>query len=562
MRKNKLIKIISVLTASILVLLTAAGCAKKPASDNPVIQTALDGSEYVQQEYSERAKNLRKNETVYVNLAPDGTVKKVNVTDWLHTDSPQVRAEDISNLKDIQNVKTLTNPVEKNGRLYWDMDTTDLYYSGVSDRKPPVQFQIKYYLDGAEISAEDLAGKKGNVTIEIKVQNTLKKTVTVMGKNYEISCPMLAAGGMILSEENFSNISVKGGSMLSDGAKQIVFFAGVAGIDESLGLSKLNIDILPKEMLDTTYTITAYTEHFEIGNMMFAVLPLSAIGSIGNGDVPATVDSIKELLSDIETLETALKGLDVQKIIDMLYGDADKISSIMNAVGEASSLYNENEKLLTVLGKYMTEDNLTKLEGLIGELNNTDIESLSKTLSDPKLQALLKLLPQLSASLSDATQLTEKLNDVMPMFKSLSEDLEDEEIRASLENLPETLKKLDEILGVIENNKELLDTVGALASGNGAAHMETIMNTAEKYAGLNGLSSEETETLAGKIKEWLNFGNEYKIFTQCTDNTQSSVMFTYKTDAVKAPTEAAATEPQEETAEENKIIVWLKGLFK
>lgn len=560
MNKNIFIKTVSAVLAASL-LLAASGCAKKPVSDNPVVQNELDGTEYKQQEYSDKAQNLRKNETVYVNLSPDGTVKKVNVTDWLHSDRPQVRAEDVSILNEIQNVKTLVNPIEHGGKLYWDMDTTDIYYSGVTDKQPPIQFNIKYYLEGSELSADEIAGKKGNVTIEITVVNTLKKTVTVMDKSSEIFCPMLAAGGMIMSEDVFSNISVSGGSVLSDGEKQVVFFAGIPGMDESLELSKLDIDAVPKELFGTKYTVTAYTECFEIGNMMFAVLPFSSLGSVGNGELPETVDSVKALLSDIETLETAVKGLDVQRVIDLLYGDSDKIGEVLGAVDEASALYSENEKLLKVLGKYMTEDNLNKLNGLVEELNKTDIEALSETLSDPALQSLLKLLPSLSDNLAGLNELTAKLNDVMPLFESLSKDLEDEEVRASLEELPQTLEKLQSIFNVLKENEELIATVGDFAGEDSLKQIEAIMNTAKKYAGLTALTDSELDLLAGRMKAWLEFGEEYEIFTECTEDTEASVMFTYKTDAISAAAQKAETEKSENTEEKKGVAAWLKNLF-
>ena len=50
------------------------------------------------------AASATKTETVYINLSADGSVRKVNVTDHLHTEFPQVRVEDASNLRDIQDV--------------------------------------------------------------------------------------------------------------------------------------------------------------------------------------------------------------------------------------------------------------------------------------------------------------------------------------------------------------------------------------------------------------------------------------------------------------------------
>lgn len=561
MRKQIWLKGLSLALTGILLCASFAGCQKKANTGNPILDGELNDTQYVQQEYSTMADKAKKEETVYINTKPDGTVYKVNVTDWLHTDTPQVRIADISNLSDIQNIKTLTEPVRKDGVLYWDMDTTDLYYSGITEQQPPVAFTVKYFLDGQEMSASEIAGKKGNVAIEITVTNSLRKKITVSGKAYTVTCPMLVAGGTILPEETFTNIAIDYGTTMSDGAKQIVFFAGIPGMDESLGLSDLDISLLDKAMYTDTYTITAYTECFELGNLMFAVLPFSSVGELGNGGTVDSIDSVKEVLSDVEKIQAALNGLDMQKTIDLLYGDANKIEELMSVVAEATRLYSENEKMLKVLGGYMTEENMAKLDKLVKDLNNTDLEALSQTLSDPKMKQLLLLLPKLSESLADMAVLAEDLNDVMPIYESLAKDMEDPEIQKSVENLPQTLKKLNEMVAVLEENRALLEQLGALASEDKTAQIEVLVNTAEKYAGSSALTEAQSKALAERVQAWLNYGNEYTIFTQKTEQITSSVLFTYKTDAVAATKAVESVSAVPTATEENKFVAWLKGLF-
>lgn len=563
MQNKRTTKIIGAVLAVTLAVLPLAGCGKQEATDNPILKEELYGTEYVQQQYSEAPKTIRKNETVYVNLSPEGIVHTVNVTDWLHTDSPQVRAEDISDLEHIYNVKSLTDPIYADGRLYWDMDTTDLYYSGVSQKKPPVEFSIEYFLNGTAVSADEIAGQSGEVAIKISVKNTLKKTVKVMGQSCEISCPMLMVGGMIIPEGKFDNIAAENGSTISDGSKQMVFFAGIPGIDESLGLSKTDIKLVDKSFFADTYTVTATAENFEMGNMMFAVLPLASVGSFGNGGFTESIDGIKDVLSDLEVIQNAMNGLDAQKLIGLLYGDSNKIEDMMNAVNEAAQLYSENEKMLKVLSKYMTDENMKKLDKLINDLNKTDINAILDTINDPAVKALLGVLPKLSQSLAGLGTLADDLDAVMPMLQSLGAEMDDPEIQQSLKNLPATMQKLKKLIAAVNQNKELIDTVCNLASGDSASQIEALVNTADKYIGAAELSDREMQLLAGKMKEWMNFGGTYNIFTQCMPGTKSSVMFTYKTDAVSAPSKDIKQEKQEKKTDgENKTSEWFKGLFK
>ena len=88
-----------------------------------------------------------------------------------------------------------------------------------------------------------------------------------------------------------------------------------------------------------------------------------------------------------------------------------------------------------------------------------------------------------------------------------------------------------------------------------------LVDTAEKYAGSVKLSEAQTQVLAERIKAWLNYGNEYDIFTEKTARMTSSVLFTYKTDGISAPETVETAESVPEEAEENKFIAWIKGLF-
>lgn len=559
MFNSKAKKAISVGLTVSLIALSFAGCGKQKTTGNEILDDAQGTQTYTQQTYTALAENVKKQETVYINLNTDGTVEKINVTDWLHTDTPQTVIEDVSSLENITNIKTLTPADIRDDKLYWDMDTTDLYYSGTTDKASPINISIHYYLDDVEMSADEIAGKSGNVKIQIDTSSALKKTVTIQGKNYDIYCPLLLVGGMILPEENFSNINIVNGTAISDGSKQIAFFTGIPGADESLGLSALNLSLL-NSIAAQSFTITATVTNFELGNIMFSAVPLSAVGSIGTGSLPESVDDIKGVLSDFEDVQKALNGLDVNKMISVLYGDSNKFEELIGSVNTAVKLYQENEKLLKTVSTYMTDENLQKLEKLANDLNATDLDAISQTLNDPAVAALLKVLPQLSSSLSEISTLANDLNEVMPILQSLSNDMDDPEIKQSLENMPETLNELQGVLKTIEDNKEILEMVNELSSEDKAAQIDALMKTVNKYTTLDTLSEANQQLLAEKMKEWLTYGNEYDIFTEKTDRMTSNVIFTYKVSAISAPVQETAQTA--ETAEKVGFFTRVKNLFE
>ncbi len=558
MFNSKAKKAISVgLTVSLLAL-SFAGCGKQKTTGNEILDDAQGIQTYTQQTYTTLAENVKKQETVYINLGTDGTVEKINVTDWLHTDTPQTVIEDVSSLESITNVKTLTPADIRDGKIYWDMDTTDLYYSGTTDKASPINISIHYYLDDVEMTADEIAGKSGNVKIQIDTSSALKKTVSIQGKNYDIYCPLLLVGGMILPEENFSNINITNGTAISDGSKQIAFFTGVPGADESLGLSALNLSML-NSIAAESFTITATATNFELGNIMFSAVPLSAVGSIGTGSLPESVDDIKGVLSDFENVQKALNGLDINNVISVLYGDSNKFEELIGSVNTAVRLYQENEKLLKTVSTYMTDENLQKLEKLANDLNATDLDAISQTLNDPAVAALLKVLPQLSSTLSEVSTLANDLNEVMPILQSLSNDMDDPEIQNSLENMPETLNELQGVLKTIEDNKEILEMVNELSSEDKAAQVDALMKTVSKYTTLDTLSEANQQLLAEKMKAWLTYGNEYDIFTEKTDRMTSNVIFTYKVNAISAPVQE--TTQNGESTEKVGFFTRVKNLF-
>ena len=560
MRNKLILRIVSAALAGTVLCMSFAGCKKQEnVTDNEILKDGMGNTDYVQQEYKDTVDKYKKDETVYINARPDGSVYQVKVTDWIHTDKPQVRVSDVSDLGDIVNVKTLTKPVFKDDKLFWDMDSTDLYYSGTTKKTPPVSVKIDYYLNGKKMTPDEIAGKKGDVKIVLNVESNLKKNLTVDGKKYTITCPMLFLGGTFLPEDYFSNISIDFGTAVSDGSKQLVFFAGIPGIDESLGLSELNLTMLDKKMYTSTYTITAHTENFELSNFMFAAVPFSAV-SMGNGGLSGNISEIQTVLSDIEQIEKSLNGLNVDEIVSILYGDSNRIESILGAVSKASRLYNQNEKMLKVLAGYMTDDNLKKLDKLVTDLEKADMDAINKTLSDPKLQQLLSLLPQISGSLADISVLADDINDVMPIFQKLAADMEDPAIKKSIDKLPQTLKDLSDILNVLQQNRDILDTVSGILNGADMKEIQAIMNTADKYINADTMDEKQAKILAQRAKAWIEYGNTYNIFTKKAEGTTSSVLFTYKTDALKAP-DKEENKQQEEIKKANPVVSWFKNLF-
>lgn len=531
-------KSVSLLLCAVMVLCLCS-CSKKEENKSETTEKA----KVTQAVYTQEAENAAKSETVYISIDNSGKVLNTTVTDWIHTDSPEVKVTDKSDLKNIKNVKTGESPEIKGEDIVWNLDTTDLYYTGTTDKKAPVSFDISYFLDGKEISADDIAGKSGHVDIKIKVKNECCKEIEINGKKQKIYLPVIAAGGTILQESKFSSIKVTGGLSLGDGTKQVAGFAGAPGLCESLGLTKEQMTNLIGIDLTDEYTISADTTGFETSDFYFAVIPFCSL----NIDLiaPKTVSDLVENFNKIKKVFSALEKIDISSIINLVTGNSGSANEIIDTINSAMKLYNDNEALLKLGTKYLNAENteaLTSLAKLLSDkeftdglskLSGSDISKIASSLPEitgtlEKLTPVIenesvtkavellnssvmvnffKQLPVIADSLSSVQKLIgnndfinvldtlsdpavmkvfEKMPELMQNFESLKpllgdmqKDLSDPEVQKCLENLPETVSGIKKLLNTFEKNKDLIDKLISLASDENVKELIDIMRSSD-----------------------------------------------------------------------------------
>lgn len=553
--KNNLKKIMCVLLCASM-LASFSACSKKNDGSTDEPTTAPSQSDTTKVSYDTAATSYKKNETVYVNMASNGEVTSKVVTDWLHTDKAQTYIDDQTDLSDIKNVKSNVEPVKnKDGSYRWNMESTDLYYRGTTDKELPVNFKITYYLDGKETEAKDIAGKKGQVKMVVTVNNESKKTVKVSGKDTTIYTPFIVAGGMILPEDNFSNVTVENGKTIGDGTKEIALMVGAPGLKESLNLSDEMLKQLGDFNFSNTYTITADTEKFELSNMIFAVLPLSAIESSVENNLPNTVSDVKNTLNEVQAVIDKFNSMNATELINKLFSNTDNLTELASSVSDVTKLYNDNKALLDVLEKYMTKENIAAIEKLIADTDDTDLEQVAKLLNNPILQKFFKQLPTLSKD----------METVMPIITGLSADMQKPEVQKALKNLPQTIETLKKLKTTIDKNQDLFNTLGNTLDDDTIASLKGIMSSLDKIISENDLEAyaklaDNADDLIARAKAWIEAGQKYDIFTTKGAASSTSVMFVYETAAVSAPSEEVKEEAK--TVEENAILKWFKNLFK
>ena len=536
-------RIIALLLAAMMLLCTA--CSGK--GDDTT--TTNDGQDdYIQPSYDTAAGSVTKTETVYVNLKANGDVSKVSVSDWLHTDKNEVYVDDMSDLENITNVKSKVTPVTDGEKLRWNMPDTDLYYSGTTDRELPISVQLKYYLDGKEIKPEDLAGKSGEVKIDVKMINNASKDGFVNGKKHKVYLPMLVVGGMILPEGTFSGVTVKNGQSIGDGSKEIVVFTGMPGFSESLGFSEKDLGDLGGLVIGSEASVTATVENFSLGNLYFAALPIASL----NLDIaaPETVDDLKSTLAALKTFQNALNKIDPDKLLYSMITDKDKVTTLMNTLTKTIEVYKKNQNLVKMLGKYATPENAEAIKTLLESLNDPDVQNALKILADPTVQKLFNKLPGIM----------EGFEAVSPLLNEMQADLAKPEVKAELDNLPETMKTLSEISDTLNANSKEINAIVALLSDDGTDMVNTLLERIDldDFKGLGdkyGDLVSDGDVLVALAQEWLNYGKDYGLFTKSAEGMKTSLAFILTTESISAPVE---TNTDTETTEAQP---WYKKIF-
>ena len=278
------------------------------------------------------ATNVEKEETVYVNLDSDGTVDDVTVSNWLKNVTGTSDVQDVSNLKDIKNVKGDETFTQNGDKLTWKANDADIYYQGTTDEKPPVNVKISYQLDGKDIKAEDLAGKSGKLKMTIQYENNSTFEDEVDGKNVKMNTPFLMASAVILPVDTFSEVTVSQGKLVSEGSNQILVAYGMPGLADSLNLTDDMKDEM-NEKLGDTVTVEATVKDFSMDSI-YTVASSSEFSDIDlddDSDMNDLEDAVNDLADATDELISGSSDLS-----DGLTTLKDNFKTYASGVGDVS----------------------------------------------------------------------------------------------------------------------------------------------------------------------------------------------------------------------------------
>lgn len=397
-----------------------------------------------------------KTETVYSVLNSDGSISDTIVSSWLHDEDGINNIKETLNLTDVKNIKSNEKP-SKNGNTYtWNAKGNDVYYEGTATKQLPVSVKLRYELDGQEMSAKDMEGKSGHLKLTISFTNNHSEVKNINGKSIVIHPSYLAGGMLNMSTGNFTNVKCESGKIVNDGTNEMLAFANIPGLNETLrsaGLDKVNNQL----GISDDVTVEADVNNFDLGSIMVGMTNeidlASELGEIGS--VSELTDGIDQLIEADDQLIDGSKQLydgttQLKEGIAPLSSAYPQIETLTNAFDQ---LHDGTTTLSTGLNQYtagvdqlnvVSKQNLYKL--------SMGATTLNTSLNNKESKSQLNQLVQGSQALDAGIQnLNEQVNGDDSMLKP---DM--------VKNLTEALKTTNEQVGKLgQVLNDLQDQEGA-----------------------------------------------------------------------------------------------------
>lgn len=438
-----------------------------------------------------------KDETVYTNAKSNGEQYQTIVTDHLINEEDEKLLKDMTNLLNIENTSGDEKFTQDGESLVWEADSNDIYYKGETDQELPVKLNIKYELDGKEISSDEIAGKSGKVKITISFENKEEHEVQINGKTEKMYTPFVVATGTYINNDNNKNIEVTNGKAIDDGSKTMVVGLTFPGMQESLNIDKNTLEI------PTSIEITMETTNFEMNNIINYTTPKLIEDS--ELDIFSKLDDI---YSKVETLQSASKQIEngAKTLSDGTTTYVEKseefnqaLNKFSDGVSSANTSYSRIDAGIKNLNSSVPDltSGTKSLSDNLGAVNN-GVKTMSDML-DGSQESMNNLkngaqnisggLTQLSAAMK-TTDYTEQINKIKSQIGTNTK---------MITTLTTTTEKLSKVL----EDTTLSEATAQAIKAQITANQSTIATLTADNAYLNNMitSLNASNTQIGKLKQ-------------------------------------------------------------
>lgn len=402
-------------------------------------------------------------EVIYAKLDANGTPQEGYAVVALNVTS----AGTITHYGDYSSVVNLsdTTPIEySDGAVSLEAEPGRWYYEGtLTSVELPWNIEISYYLDGKEVSPDELGGKSGELEISIKTS----KNEAVDGGFYD---NYLLQFTITLDSSLCENVSVTGGTAANAGGSKTISLMVLPGTDGDVGL-------------------TADVHDFRMDGMTIAAVPYDVASSLG--DMSEVTDGLGQLVD----------------AIDQLSSGASQLSSGASQLNSGASQYGSGLAELSAGSAQLTEasDQIAQALAQIGSMGGQTPSGGSVSLSS--LAQLPSALRQLKSGLDQISSGIDELSAAYSAaYSALSEaiasipaaSVTEEDIAALMAANPDNTA-----LSALVANYQAAQTVKAVWEQTKAAFDAAEQNLPTFSASIVKVS-ESLETMATQIESALS----------------------------------------------------------
>jgi putative membrane protein len=423
-----------------------------------------------------------KTETVYSVLNSDGSISDTIVSSWLHDEDGINNIKETLNLTDVKNIKSNEKP-SKDGNTYtWNAKGNDVYYEGTATKQLPVSVKIRYELDGQEMSAKDMEGKSGHLKLMISFTNNYSEVKNINGKSIVIHPSYLAGGMLNMSTGNFTNVKCESGKIVNDGTNEMLAFANIPGLNETLksaGLDKVNNQL----GISDDVTVEADVNDFDLGSIMVGMTNeidlASELGEIGS--VSELTDGIDQLIEADNQLIDGSKQLydgttQLKEQAAPLTGSSDQVrqlsagaiqlndgvkalqtgitqytagaSAINEGVNQLYAIPQGAAKISEGITTYKTQSLVSGIDDLSAGLD-TFRQKVKANLKKADTQAMLAQLEQAQGGIDTLNNILDNDSNVVGAMQTAINNVQD-----TIDNLPELQKNLQAAELAVSNDSQ------------------------------------------------------------------------------------------------------------
>jgi X-X-X-Leu-X-X-Gly heptad repeat protein len=424
-------------------------------------------------------------------------------------------------------------------------DSAFSYQGDVKDPALPWIIGVSYYLDGTELSSDELAAATGSLEIRVKTSANPDADKAYFD-NYLLQITVNLDG------DKCRNVSAPDASVAAAGSDKTVAFTALPG-DEA------------------EYALTADVTDFEMDGIQFAALPFAMSFDLPDademtGDMDELVDAVGELNDGTAKLSDGVSELD-----DGAKKFDDGVSDIDDGISGLSGGSSDFNKGLKKLDKGSA--GLVSGSAVIGGSLKQMSESMAPLSTGIDLSGLFSMLPGFdqtpsgAAVIAQVNALNGGLAGISAGLGALSENYSSfhdglVSYTDGVGELSSNYGKLDKALSRLSGGvSEMADGMSDLRKGTsslaeGASELSD--GTAELYDGVSDMPAEVQKKIDEFAEEYDKSGYKQRSFTSPKNRNVSLVQFVFRTQEIKKPDEP---KPEDKETAKPSFIDRVLSLF-